>query len=110
MTSSPPIRNGMAAQALVERTATPSANPWGGARPMGVDVVIPAMPCRAWESMEHSIAANGQRFSKSVYKLRVPPTADVQRLDRISVNGITGTVETVLTRRAHKLITMEDYG
>ena len=104
---SPPVRNGMLQTASVVRTAPGTLNPLGNPTP-GVKATW-AVPCRAWEATETMIDGDGKRYSMTVLKARVPLGADVLAKDRLTVDGMGGAVESVVTRIGHKLVTSEVY-
>ena len=102
-----PVRNSMRQTATIERTSAGPLNPLGQPTP-GVATTW-AVPCRAWEATETDIAGDGKRYSVTVLKARVPLDADVLDKDRLTVDGMSGEVESVVTRGGHKLITSEVY-
>lgn len=107
-TLSPPVRNSMRQTATIKRSGpTTSTNPIGGPVP-GAETTW-SLPCRAWEATESAIGQDGKRYSVSILKLRVPLAGDVLANDTLTVEDMTGTVRNVLTRRGHKLVTVEDY-
>ena len=74
------------------------------------------MDCRAWEATESVITSDGRRFAVSVIKMRTPLGADIKRDDNVTVmptgdtrNVFVGDVDTVIVRRGHQLVTIEDY-
>ena len=107
MTTSSPVRNSMRQTATVERTAAGPLNPSGQPTP-GAETTR-TVPCRAWEETETDIAGDGKRYSVTVLKARVPLDADVLDKDRLTVDGMSGEVESVVTRGGHKLVTSEVY-
>ena len=107
MTTSSPVRNSMRQTATVERTAAGPLNPSGQPTP-GAQTTR-TVPCRAWEETERDIAGDGRRYSVTVLKARVPLDADVLDKDRLTVDGMSGEVESVVTRGGHKLVTSEVY-
>ena len=102
-----PVRNSMKQTATVVRTGVGTENPLGQPTP-GVDTTR-NVPCRAWEETETDIAGDGKRYSLTVLKARVPLDADVLDKDRLTVDGMGGEVESVVTRGRHKLVTCEVY-
>ena len=107
MTASSPVRNSMRQTASIERTAPGTLNPLGNPTP-GAEATW-AVPCRAWEATETMIAGDGKRYSVTVLKARVPLSTDVLEDDRLTVDGISGEVDSVVTRRGHKVVTAEVY-
>ena len=107
MTTSPPVRNSMRQTASIARTASGTLNPLGNPTP-GAETTW-AVPCRAWEATETMIAGDGKRYSVTVLKARVPLGTDILQADRLTVDGMSGEVDNVVTRRRHKLVTAEVY-
>ena len=111
--STSPVQNSMKQTATVVRTSVVmqtgvvTLNPLGQPMP-GTDTTR-TVPCRAWEAMETDIAGDGKRYSVTVLKARVPLDADVLDKDRLTVDGMSGEVESVVTRGGHKLVTSEVY-
>ena len=102
-----PVRNSMTQTATVVRTGAGALNPLGQPTP-GAETTR-TVPCRAWEETETDIAGDGKRYSVTMLKARVPLDADVLDKDRLTVDGMSGEVESVVTRGGHKLITSEVY-
>ena len=102
-----PVRNSMKQTATVGRTSLGPLNPLGQPTP-GAETTR-TVPCRAWEETETDIAGDGKRYSVTVLKARVPLDADVQDKDRLTVDGMSGEVESIVTRSRHKLVTSEVY-
>ena len=107
MTTSSNARNSMRQTASVVRTEAGALNPLGNPTP-GAETTR-TVPCRAWEATETMIAGDGKRYAVSVLKARVPLDADVLDDDRLTVDDMSGEVESVVTRSGHKLITAESY-
>ena len=102
-----PIRNSMKQTATVVRTGAGALNPLNQPTP-GAETTR-TVPCRAWEETETDIAGDGKRYSVTVLKARIPLDADVLDKDRLTVDGMSGQVESVVTRGKHKLVTSEVY-
>ena len=102
-----PVRNSMRQTATVVRTTLGPLNPLGQPTP-GADTTRTIL-CRAWEATETMIAGDGKRYSVSVLKARVPLDADVLDDDRLTVDGMSGEVDSVITRGGHKVVTAEVY-
>ena len=102
-----PLRNSMKQTMTVERTAAGAVNPLGQPTP-GV-VSTRAVRCRAWEATETAISGDGKHYSVTVLKARVPLGADVLEGDRLTVDGMSGEVESVVTRNRHKVVKTEVY-
>ena len=107
MTTSSPVRNSMRQTASIARTAPGTLNPLGNPTP-GVEDTW-EVPCRAWEATETMIAGDGKRYSVTVLKARVPLGTDVVEEDRLTVDGMSGEVDNVVTRLGHKVVTAEVY-
>ena len=107
MTTSGPVRNSMRQTASIVRMVPGPVNPLGNPGP-GVEATW-TVPCRAWEETEADIAGDGKRYSVTVLKARVPLDADVLDKDRLTVDGMSGEVESVVTRGGHKIVTTEVY-
>ncbi len=114
MTLSPPIRHSMKQTATVRRTLPDALNPSG--QPTPGEVEIHKVPCRAWETTQKEVTADGKRFTVAVVKIRVPLGADIKRHDNVTIspvgdprNNFVGDVDTIIARRHHQLVTIEDY-
>ena len=114
MAASSPVRNSMTQTATVRRTLPGPLNPTGQPTPGTVEVH--ELACRAWEATESTIADDGRRFAVSVIKMRAPLDADIKRDDNVTIrptgdtrNVFVGDVDTVIVRRGHQLVTIEDY-
>ena len=111
---SPPVRNSMRQTATVRRTTQGALNPLNQPTPGTVE--IHKLACRAWEATESAISGDGKYYAFSVVKMRIPLGADIKRHDNVTIspvgdsrNYFVGDVETVVVRRGHQLITIEDY-
>ena len=102
-----PVRNSMKQTASVVRTAAGTLNPLGQPTP-GAETTQ-EISCRAWESTETMISGDGKRLNVTVLKARMPLDADVLDGDRLAVDGMSGEVESVITRGGHKVVTAEVY-
>ena len=102
-----PVRNSMNQIGTFVRTGKGALNPLGQPTP-GTDTTR-TVPCRAWEETETDIAGDGKMYSVTVLRARVPLDADVLDKDRLTVDGMSGEVESVVTRGRHKLVTCEVY-
>ena len=115
MTTSAPVRNSMRQTATVRRTLPGTLNPAGQPTPGMTETH--KLDCRAWEATESVITSDGRRFAVSaVIKMRMPLDADIKRHDNVTVrptgdtrNVFVGDVDTVIVRRGHQLVTIEDY-
>ena len=107
MTMSPPVQNSMRQTATVSRTLPGPLDPLGN--PSAGVKTTRMIPCRAWEATETQISGDGKRYSVTVLKTRVAPDADIQHADRLTVDGIGGEVDRVVTRRDHKVVIVEVY-
>ena len=107
MTMSPPVQNSMGQTATIVRTELGALDPLGQPTP-GVETTR-TLPCRAWEATETQISGDGKRYSVTVLKTRVAPDADIQHADRLTVDGIGGEVDRVVTRHGHKVVIVEVY-
>ena len=66
------------------------------------------MRCRAWETRQEEITEDGQYFTLSQWKMRVPLGADIREHDRVTVANTQLVVETPLIERlGHMLVTLE---
>ena len=102
-----PVRNSMTQTATIVRTSPGPLDPLGQPTP-GAETTRD-VPCRAWEETETSISGDGKRYAVTVLKARLPLDADVLDKDLLSVDGMSGQVESVVTRIGHKLVTSEVY-
>ena len=103
-----PVRNSMKHQyATVTRKDHGPVDPLGN--PGHGSETTWAFPCRAWEATETQISGDGKHYSVTVLKARVPLDAAVLEGDRLEVDGMSGEVESVVTRGGHKLVTSEVY-
>ena len=96
--------------AKVVRIGQGALNPLGQPFPGQPMTIYDALPCRLYERRETEAGAEGQLFAASDLSLRVPLDADVKRKDKIEVNGVTATVDTVLTRAGYLRVALEDFG
>ena len=111
---SSPVRNSMRQTATIRRTLPGPLNVLG--QPTPGEVEIHKLACRAWEADESAIAGDGKWYAVSMLKMRVPIKADIQRHDSVTItpvgdprNNFVGVVDTILVRRHHQLVTIEDY-
>ena len=114
MTTSGPVRNSMRQTATVRRTLPGPLSPLGTPTPGATETH--KLDCRAWEATESVITSDGRYFATAVIKMRMPLDADIQRHDNVTVrptgdtrNVFVGDVDTVIVRRGHQLVTIEDY-
>lgn len=66
--------------------------------------------CRAWEVSETGLSDAGRYFAVSALKFRVSLDADIQRGDTVVVDGIGGSVDSIVGRRGHKIAIVDSYG
>ena len=98
----------------MRRTAFGALNPLG--QPTPGDVEVHKLACRAWEATERAVTGDGKWYALSLLKMRVPIEADIKRHDFVTItpvgdlrNNFVGEVDTIVARRHHQLVTIEDY-
>ena len=106
MPVSPPVVNSMRQTATIRRPIHGELNPLRQPTPGGASTFD--VPCRAWETTQHEVTADGKWFTLTGWKMRVPLDTDIKEEDRVVFDDTLLRVETPpIKRRGHLLVTLE---